>query len=402
MAIWEITSAPTAFDGLRAVVPVEILSEFDGDVLIFTFRNDKKELFLAHLAAVGKGVSRYLVSKTSEHTISELKNGTIGIRDALLRQSLWLIDLGTKWSIARAWQNARIDDLPAGAMPEPGVLLTEELEAEQSQDGKLASFAKSTSDGQLSFDGGPVENHEIDAGFFGEFVRKANDLFKEMCNQVGVASPVLRLGQTSASSYAVEIRVAERGDVDLSQMFSDADKFGHDDERVKQAFDLMMSLVVEKIPPSEALTLVKKSFPLRQKYGDVLETLSKSGAVMGVRTRTNPRSRKLSQIDAGDRLKAVRDLGYPFRELLVRGRLIGGLVEKMARKNLSFVIRVASTDKTDDYSGDVSDQAVEQMRQMKFDDEVEAKLQIRDEGTEQAYTLIEIHIANDNRPHSVT
>jgi hypothetical protein len=400
MALWNIKSPQIAAQSFTQVQPAEVLDGFDGP-MTFTFLDQRGSLMIANLCAIGGDATRYLVSETSELIINDLKNGLISLRDALIRNPLWLVDVDANGNVSRAWQTS-LDDLPPEVIPDPDALLNDELEAEQRADEKLSKFAKSKSDGQVAFDGGPVENYEIEASFFGKFFQLATELLTEICVSLDAPRPILRLGKTFESSYAVDLKLAERspeGD-DLLAVFS---KKPPSDEpsRLRRAFDALMSLVVDSPPSDEALTLIKRLYPLRQQYGKVLELLSTNGATVAIRTRNNPRSRTVSGRQAGERLRVVRELGYPYMFLEVRGMLIGGQTHKSGRTEPYFTIRVITKGKPQDYTGTVPNSVVEQMKKMSFDDEVWAKLQIREEAKDQGYELSEIRAAHEGSPHYV-
>ncbi|HZL37676.1 MAG TPA: hypothetical protein VFC78_20330 [Tepidisphaeraceae bacterium] len=404
MALWHVKSPIAAAHGFEAVKPIEVLDALDVP-LTFTFRDRDGVLLLANLCAVGVHTSRYVVFKTSDFTVSDLKNGLIPLRSAMVRSPLWLMDVQPDGRVIHVW-NVSLNDLPAEAIPESGALLTAELEAEQLADEELARFAKSDSDAQIAFDGGPVKTHEIDAGFFGEFVQLASRLFADICVSIEAPPPILRLGMTSESSYAVELKVEERspeelGDGSFSKLFYEQQGKPPDLSRLRHAFDVLMSLVMDPQPNAEALTLVKRSYPLRQRYGRVLELIATEGATVAARTRTKPRLRTVSGMQAGERLRAVRDLGYPYMFLELRGALIGGLTHKSGRTEPFFTIRVEIGKKVQDFSGTVPDQIVDQIRRVALDAEVWARLQIREEAKEQGYALVEIKEVSDQSPHNI-
>jgi hypothetical protein len=402
MALWDIESPKATDHGFEVVKPVEVLDAFDGP-LTFTFRNQNGVLLIANLCAVGVDASRYLVSETSDVAVSDLKNGLMPLRSALIRSPLWLIDVQPDGRVSGVW-NTSLDTLPPEVIPETDALLTAELEAEQLADEKLAKFAKSDSDAIVAFGGGPVEKHEIEAGFFGKFFQGASELLVEICTLSNAPRPILRLGMTSESSYAVDLKVAKRSpEEENSDMFV-AEKQSKiaGETRLRHAFEMFMSLIVDPRPHDDALTLVKSQYRLRQQYGGVLELISKNSATVAVRTRANPRPRSVSGMQASERLHVVRELGFPYMFLELRGMLIGGLTHRSGRLSPSFTIRVEIAEKPQDYTGTVPDSAVEQMKQVALDSQVWAKIQIHDDGKQsQIYTLSDIRIVDDGSPHYI-
>jgi hypothetical protein len=395
MALWGIKSPEVKSHGFGTVAPLEILSEFDGP-LTFTFADATGNLFLAHLCAVGDGVSRYLVAETDNLTIADLKNGMTSIRSAILKPVIWLIDVNANGNAASVWQPTE-NELPEDTVPANDVLLTPELEAIQSADQNLSRFARSRNAGQIAFSGGPVEGHEIEASFYGKFFQQVSDLLGEVCRLMELEVPVLRLGMTHESSYAVDLTLT-RAAGEQVDIFDILAKKAPNAGRTRIAFDNLMSLISEERLPDDALFLVKRSQSLRHRYGNVLELMHASGATVSVRTRTRPAPRVVTGQEAGTRLRLVREL-YMF--LTVRGRLFAGSIERRGRNDRSFQIAVDRGEKKEDFDGTISDRANEKMLDMKFGDEVVAKLQIEDGPKGQTYTLADIDHRTDGSPHGV-
>ncbi len=394
MALWKVNSPKSTSHAFTKVVPEDVLAEFDVP-LTFTFSDDRGSTMLAHLSAVGIRTSRYLVCPTNQWSINELRSGIISVHSALGHQPLWLADVGPDGTVISAWETVP-SELPAGALPEPDALLTAELEEAQAKDDKIALFKESRNAARVAFDGGPVSGHEIEARFFGLFVQKASELLVGICAFLNAPSPKLRLGMTMPSSYAIDMNVADREEA----MF--ADNRSSDIDKINEAFELLVSLMVDGQPPQQALTLVKRVYHLRQQYGGILELISNNAVTVAIRTRKNPRSRKMSGMEAGERLKLVRDLGYPFMHLNITGTLISGSIEKVGRTTPHFAIRVDEAGQSEVYQGSISNEAIEQMRSPQLGDQVKAKLQLREEAGDQKYVLTGIAIAPDEERHSVT
>jgi hypothetical protein len=107
-------------------------------------------------------------------------------------------------------------------------------------------------------------------------------------------------------------------------------------------------------------------------------------------------------MQASEQLRAVRDLGYPFKFVTVVGRLIGGFVEKSGKQDRSFCIRVEEPGKKpQDFKGTVSEDAVPKMLLVKFGDQVDAKLQINGEEEDQTYSMIDIRAVGEEVVHSI-
>jgi hypothetical protein len=127
---------------------------------------------------------------------------------------------------------------------------------------------------------------------------------------------------------------------------------------------------------------------VRSNYGNVLEIMSHAGASILFRTRSNPFGTKVTNYQAGERLKAVKELGYPYGTLRITGRLIGGLIEKKGE----FQIRV--NDKLV-YKGPVSESAIPKIESVHLGDQVVASFRVeqKNDTAEQTYLLMDINPA---------
>jgi hypothetical protein len=124
-------------EGLQAVdlaqigtlEPIEVLYQFELPC-IFTAKTPSGLLLLAYFAAELEEEARlrFIVSTTSPRTIDDLKVGAITMREAILRGSLWLVDLdGDDLTPKRAFM-IEGDQLPADTLPEAGTMLLPALE----------------------------------------------------------------------------------------------------------------------------------------------------------------------------------------------------------------------------------------------------------------------------------
>lgn len=124
-------------DGLRTVdlaqigtlEPIEVLYQFELPC-IFTTKTPSGLLLLAYFAAELEEEARlrFILSTTSPGTIAELKTGAVTVREAILRGSLWLVDLdGDDLTPKRAFMIDG-DQLPANTLPEAGTMLWPALE----------------------------------------------------------------------------------------------------------------------------------------------------------------------------------------------------------------------------------------------------------------------------------
>ena len=109
--------------------PVEVLYQFECPCIYTSFL-PSGSLVLAYLAEEleQEGLFRYLLSTTSDATVSELKSGVVSVREALLRGSLWLVDVGVNDLLPVTALRIGADQLPIDALPAPGTMLLPELE----------------------------------------------------------------------------------------------------------------------------------------------------------------------------------------------------------------------------------------------------------------------------------
>jgi hypothetical protein len=391
----DLESRNTTDQDFKEVVPAEILSEFDDLPLTFTFFDSKGLLVLAHLCTLGPDVSRFLVSKTNDAVVTELKNGMLSIRSALLRPPLWLLDVRSDGSIAKAW-NTTAAEIPDDAIPDTNVLLTAELEAEQRADEKLARFAKSDSDGQMSFDGAPVIGHAVEAGFFGRFWDRFQSLYDTTAAvlfgpNIKPYETKILLGDVSKSSYAIEMRMPTPQED--GRFFDSNDEM----ERRKKVLETVRSMMVDKVQPAETVDIINRHENVRKYYGELLELISHRAASISFRTRRHPAGRVVTHNEVGQKLAAVKNLGFPYGRLNVKGKWIEGKLDPDAKKvETNFEIRVSDSLV---YSGKVLDDAIPKIKLIHLGDYVEAILQIETvEGKPQTYKLFDIVVAKSPSP----
>jgi hypothetical protein len=130
MTSWPDFAALPALDLklLGALAPVEVLYEFDGPC-IFTALTEQRNLVLAYLSEEleDERLLRFVVATTSEATIAAMKDGSVSVREALERGSLWLVDLDHAYRPKRA-AACRLSDLPGDALPASTTMLWPALE----------------------------------------------------------------------------------------------------------------------------------------------------------------------------------------------------------------------------------------------------------------------------------
>lgn len=121
--------SPVDLTHVGRLEPEEVLYAFDGPC-IFTARTPAQMRVLAYLAEdlEGEGLQRFLVVTTAENTIQALKEGSATVHEALLRGSMWLVDVDMADAEPRRAYSIQLEQLPPEALPEPGTMLLPELE----------------------------------------------------------------------------------------------------------------------------------------------------------------------------------------------------------------------------------------------------------------------------------
>jgi hypothetical protein len=307
----------------------------------------------------------------------------VSLRTALANAPFWIIDVKPSGDIGRAWEYGP-GNLPFDAIPEADVLLTPELEEELAADSKLAKFAESKTDGEMVFDGAPVDGrHTIDFGFYGSFCHAARSLWDEICQKLNVDAVPLRLGMASPSSYAVNILVPDP--IADGDMFADPKE--NEAERL-YAFDCFMSLLSNDQSAYAATMLVKMNPAVRHELANVLDLVSKASGDLSVRTITHPRLRTLTSRGAEDRLTEIKNL-----RLTVIGELLGGFVEKVARHDIFGISCNLADQDPEQFFGKTEPIAANKMRGIPLGSTVRATLRVHHNQREQTYTLENIERA---------
>lgn len=121
--------SPVDLNHVGRLEPEEVLYAFDGPC-IFTAHTPARMRVLAYLAEdlEDEGLQRFLVVTTAENTIQALKEGSATVHEALLRGSMWLVDVDMADARPRRAYSIQPEQLPPDALPEPGTMLLPELE----------------------------------------------------------------------------------------------------------------------------------------------------------------------------------------------------------------------------------------------------------------------------------
>ena len=112
--------------------PHRVLYSYDGP-RIFTCRDAAENQYLAYLCDEDDAFVRFVVAPCDEWAERELTTGMVDVQEVLSRYRSWIFDLNHDWQPVRAW---RIDPpyrLPAGVLPNPGVMLWRHLPSRISQ-----------------------------------------------------------------------------------------------------------------------------------------------------------------------------------------------------------------------------------------------------------------------------
>ena len=125
MMDWTVAAQSVDIEAFRDIEPSEILYEFDGP-RIFTANNAFGEL-LFYLADEQDGICRYIAAPTNSRIITKLKQGIFSVLQALDQPWIWVLDAQYDGTPVNVWKGT-IADIPADALPQPGVMLWPTLE----------------------------------------------------------------------------------------------------------------------------------------------------------------------------------------------------------------------------------------------------------------------------------
>ncbi|MDB5322198.1 MAG: hypothetical protein JWN40_3829 [Phycisphaerales bacterium] len=396
---------------------VEVFEEHDFPCL-FVCESDSGLQYLALWIAEAGDRNDWLYTEISPARLQALRTGEVKLREAYTESESGKV---LRVSVPKSAGDATAKPLAAAdltkemlptptatlvgevATPERPLRSTAEIDIQISslpkaiadamglfQELKVSRFVESDSDGQIAFDGGPVAGHEVEARFYGMFWDRfqglldaaANEMFGGLTNS---SEAKLLLGMTSPSSYAVNMRMKPLTADEFGPMFQSP---ARDEGRSRELFDFVASMLVDEDKPAATIHFINRFQSVRTQYGSILELMSNSAADITFRTKSNPIGRSLTHASAGKQLKAVRELGYPYGFLQLRGRLVGGLVRKVKNTDTNFTLIVSDTEV---FQGKVGDQALAKMREIPLDAEVNAKIQIEDaKAGGQTYTLVDL------------
>ena len=233
---------------------------------------------------------------------------------------------------------------------------------------RAAEMLESGSAAEIVFDGDPVQDHAIQAGFLGVMLTKVQQLVNALAQaMMGVATAVAPLPRNivaenrlvvtgwAPSSFAVRFRLPTREE--LGQLM---------DTESQAVLDGLTELLGGPSLSQRAVEWV--SLPrVKKHYSEFLETLAKQGASLRLRTRRNPYGVALTTQGARDRVEWLDLLQVTESKLTVSGVLIGGNVE-------SGRFELKGEDEV--FRGGTTETAKNQMKQIKFGAVVRADLRV--------------------------
>lgn len=250
---------------------------------------------------------------------------------------------GLQWN---SWQNHR-----------------QEMEREL-QTARLEELAGA--DLQVAFSGEPVFHHDIKAGFLGVFLSKAQSLLNALAQATeqkptergSIANNLvedyrLLVAGTFPSSFGLRLRLHstnELGRLRLSQTEAVLDQF--------------CTLIDPNLGQAELVKAVA-SQRVKTHYYDLVETLSKEGAQMTVRTKARLKGVKINAQQARDRATWMDSLTESTATLPLDGILTGGSIATNR-----FELQVDE----EFYRGRISREAKAQMKDLKLGEQVKAEV----------------------------
>lgn len=110
-----------AVDRLGALDPLEVLVDVDGPRL-FVARSPAGDDLLVYQWAEGQAQLGWVAVPTDARTVEGVRGGQLALLEALRQPWTWLVTQAFDGTIERV-QRVRLDDLPAGSLPAPGVTL---------------------------------------------------------------------------------------------------------------------------------------------------------------------------------------------------------------------------------------------------------------------------------------
>jgi hypothetical protein len=90
--MWAVSGQPATWPRIAALVPDEVLDDYDGPKL-FTMRSEDGGLLLAYQCGEERSLARFLLVPFDEALVSELRSNKLALRDALTQRGwAWIVD----------------------------------------------------------------------------------------------------------------------------------------------------------------------------------------------------------------------------------------------------------------------------------------------------------------------
>jgi hypothetical protein len=255
------------------------------------------------------------------------------------------------------------DDFPAQLQWDAWQNHRQELEAEldHALDSELAG-----SDLQFAFSGAPVVEHNIAAGFLGNFISKAQSLLNALAQATEqkatekgkVATSLvedyrLLVSGTFASSFGIKFRLHTANELGRLRI-----------GQTSEVLDQFCGLLDPQIP-SDELVKTLTSPRVRGRYYELVELVAKEDAKVTVRSKTRRRGVRLDAKQARDRATWMDSLTENSSVLPLKGFLTGGSIATN-----KFELQVGE----EFYRGRISPEAKGQMKEIKMGESVAAEV----------------------------
>lgn len=133
---WDVGSQPLPLNTFGDNIDIKeenIFAYYDGP-LQFSFTDSKGQIFVAFLADMNDGYSRFLVTPFDDETKKQLESGKISTVHAWKNYPLWIIDIDGHGKVVGCWIG-EFEKLPKEILPEKNVpyffMTTEDLTEEK-------------------------------------------------------------------------------------------------------------------------------------------------------------------------------------------------------------------------------------------------------------------------------
>ncbi len=224
-----------------------VLAEYNGPQLV-TLLDQRKNRYLGIASDADARAVRWVHAPISKLEFDALITGTQNLRDALLKETVWVVDASHGGKFAQVWE-VPSDDIPASALPDHGALVPLaarkhlcEIAEKKKKKPAWARF--------VSLGGKPVVDNLIPFNVLASFM----SVFQRLCTALADAiaqtteaagkklewdpgyGSMLRAGLTAPSSYAISVHPADsRALVATLEEYKNILDASDDNERVSLA-----------------------------------------------------------------------------------------------------------------------------------------------------------------------